>query len=255
MIRVNETKIEEKAVLEEMQYHPAESQRDAMLKAAEALIIGELLKQRARSLGFEVTSAKAQVTEEDYLDRLIAEEVHVPEANEQEIATYFEQNRSKFTTSPLLEVRHILLAAPPGEDKPRIEALALAEEIIKQLQAGGDFAGLARAHSACPSKETGGSLGQLSRGQTVPEFERIVFAAEKGLYTLPVESRYGFHVVWVERKVAGVPLSLSDVREKIRDYLNEKVRHKAIAQYIQQLIADAKIDGYDFSVSQSPLMQ
>lgn len=255
MIHVNEAVIEEKAVLEEMQYHPATSQRDAMFQAAEALIIGELLKQRAAELGLELQDANAPANDDDFLDQLIEKEVDVPEAGEQECRTYFEQNRDKFTTSPLMEAKHILLAAPPGEDKPRMEALTIAEELIKQLKAGGDFAGLAKAYSACPSKETGGSLGQLSKGQTVPEFERVVFTLEPGLYDAPVESRYGFHIVWVERKVAGLPLEFMDVREKIRDYLNEKVRHKAIAQYIHTLIAGAKIEGYDFSVSTSPLMQ
>lgn len=255
MIHVNDATIDDKTVLEEMQYHPAESQREAMFKAAEALIIGELLKQRATELGFEVTGADAPATDEDYLDKLIETEVYVPEATEENCRTYFEQNKEKFTTSPLLEVRHILLAAPPGEDKPRMEALTIAEELIRQLKAGGDFDGLAKAHSACPSKETGGSLGQISKGQTVPEFERVVFSLEQGLHDSPIESRYGFHIVWVERNVPGLPLEYQDVREKIRDYLNEKVRHKAIAQYIHTLIAGAKIEGYDFSVSTSPLMQ
>lgn len=255
MIRVNDTTIEEKSVLEEMQYHPAENQQEAMKKAAEALIIGELFKQRAQELGLKVTAANAEAAEHDFVERLIDQEVHIPEAKDEECEHYFQANRERFTTSPLLEVRHILLAAAPDDNKGRMEALALAEEVIKQLHSGGDFGGLARGHSACPSKETGGSLGQLSRGQTVPEFERIVFALEPGLHDSPVESRYGFHVVWVERKVPGQPLDYSAVKEKIRDYLNEKVRHKAIAQYIQTLIAEAQIEGYSFEVDGSPLMQ
>ena len=204
MIRVNDTTIEEKSVLEEMQYHPAESQQEAMKKAAEALIIGELFKQRARELGFKVTAPSAEAAEHDFVERLIDQEVHIPEANRRGMrALFFKPIASAFTTSPLLEVRHILLAAAPDDNKGRMEALSLAEEVIKQLQTGGDFAGLARGHSSCPSKETGGSLGQLSRGQTVPEFERVVFALEPGLHDSPVESRYGFHVVWVERKVPG----------------------------------------------------
>lgn len=255
MIYVNEATIADKAVLEEMQYHPAVSQREALFKAAETLIIGELLQQRATALGLAVTPANSKASHEDYLEQLIAADVHIPEATDAECRTYFAQNREKFTTSPLLEARHILLAASPDEDKARLEALTIAEELIKRLNQGEDFAALARAYSACPSKETGGSLGQISRGQTVPEFERVVFALEPGLQQTPVESRYGFHLVWIERKVLGLPLEFADVREKIRDYLNERVRHKAIAQYIHTLIAKAKIEGFDFTVSNSPLLQ
>ncbi|WP_241971683.1 peptidylprolyl isomerase [Aliidiomarina sanyensis] len=255
MIYVNETAIPEQAILAEMQYHPAPSQEVAMKKAAEALVIGELLKQRAQALGLKVTSAKAQAAENDYIERLIEKEVHIPAATEIECEQYFRANRERFTTSPLLEVRHILCAATPEDDKVRMEALTLAEAIIQQLQAGGDFTGLANQYSACPSKSTGGSLGQISRGQTVPEFERIVFALEPGLYDSPVETRYGFHIVWVERKIAGQLLEYAQVKEKIRDYLNEKVRHKAIAQYIQTLIGGATIEGYQFELDHSPLMQ
>lgn len=255
MIQVNHAQISDKAVMEEMQYHPAESQREAMFKAAEALIIGELLKQRATELGLHIQTEETLGKQDDYLEQLIEKEVYVPEAGMAECKTYFEQNRNKFTTSPLMEVKHILLAAAPGEDKERMEALTLAETVISLLKSGESFTALAKAHSACPSKETAGSLGQISRGQTVPEFERIVFALDPGLCESPIESRYGFHVVWVENKIAGMPLEFEQVQEKIRDYLNEKVRHKAIAQYIHTLIADADIEGYDFSVSSSPLMQ
>ena len=147
------------------------------------------------------------------------------------------------------------MAAAPEDDAARVEAKTLSEILIQQLQQGTPFVEAARTYSACPSKETGGSLGQISRGQTVPEFERQIFSAEPGLMPQGVESRYGVHVVEVMRKVPGQPLPYSAVKQKIADYLNEKVRRKAIAQYIHQLIVQANIDGYDFQLSDSPLMQ
>lgn len=255
MIKVNHAEIQERFVLEEMQYHPAISQREAMFKAAETLIIGELLKQRAQELGLEVPDDQELADGQDYLQQVIDKEVYIPEATEQECRHYFEHNRDKFSTSVLMEVRHILVSATPGNEQERMEALTIAEELIEKLKAGEDFNRLAMNHSACPSKETGGSLGQISKGQTVPEFERVVFALEPGLHESPVESRYGFHVVWIAHKVPGKALEYDLVQDKIKQYLNEKVQHKAIAQYIQTLIADASIEGYDFSVSQSPLMQ
>jgi peptidyl-prolyl cis-trans isomerase C len=71
----------------------------------------------------------------------------------------------------------------------------------------------------------------------------------------PVATRYGLHVVFIDHKVEGKALPYEAVREDIEQYLNEKVRRKAIAQYIQTLIADAEITGYDFDVSGSPLLQ
>lgn len=255
MITVNDTQIPEDKILAEMQYHPAESRREAMFKAAESLIIGELLRQRARALGLPVSDDQVESSDEDFIEALVDKEVAIPEATDQDCRQYFESNPSKFETSPLLEVKHVLLAVPKEDDAGRAEVKARADALLDILKGGADFAKLARRESACPSKDVGGGLGQISKGQTVPEFERQVFAAESGLMPRPVETRYGFHLVYIERKIPGKPMPFEPVREQIAEYLNEKVRRKAMAQYIHQLIAEARIEGYDFQVDGSPLMQ
>ncbi|CAM5224977.1 peptidylprolyl isomerase [Alishewanella longhuensis] len=159
----------------EVQYHPAESKRAATLKAAESLIIGELLRQRAKALGLTVKSELNRASDEDFLDALINRELTIPTAGDEECQQYYKLNPQRFASSPLLGVSHILLAAAPEDDKARVEAKALSEQLILKLQDGESLADLAKHYSACPSKETGGSLGQISRGQTVPEFELADF--------------------------------------------------------------------------------
>lgn len=253
MIRVNHTDITEEQVLMEMQYFPAATQRQAMLNAAQSLVIGELLRQRAAALSLpfslDETSGK-----EDYLEQLIEREVVIPQASDEECLQYFQQNPQRFKTSPLIEANHILIAAAADDAKTRVEAKLLAEQIIEQLKQQADFATLAQQFSACPSKTMGGNLGQLSRGQTVPEFERQLLSATTGLQPYPIESRYGFHVVDIKNKIDGLPLPLEAVKAKISQYLNEKVRQKAIAQYIQTLIDAATIDGYDFDTNRQSLL-
>ena len=255
MIKVNNVAIPESAILEEMQYHPAESKRQAMLKAAETLVIGEILRQRAAALGLSVADSGSLAGQDDFIEQLLERDVDMPQASDDECRHYFEKNRQRFTTSPLVELRHILVAAAPDDEQQRVESQTIAETLLAQLRAGENFAALAKQYSACPSKETGGSLGQISAGQTVPEFERQIFAAEPGLLPTPVESRYGFHIVSIERKVAGKPLPYDQVEGRIRQYLNEKVKAKATAQYIQSLIQQTGLEGFDFAVSESPLMQ
>lgn len=255
MIQVNQAVLTEQTILSEMQYHPASTQREAMIKAAESLIISELLRQRAQSLGLAVADDEDNTSDDDFLEALIAHEVAIPKATLQECEHYFQQNQKRFTSSPILEVQHILLAAEPGDDEARILAKLDAEKTIIDLMAGADFAGLALKLSACPSKNTGGDLGQISRGQTVPEFERQLLLGTVGLMTKPIETRYGFHVAKINRITPGNQLGFADVQENIASYLNEKVKRKAIAQYIQQLIADAEIDGYDFNVGNQVLVQ
>lgn len=254
-IRANNQVISGAMIAAEMQYHPAATQREALLKAAESLIIGELLRQRAKVLGLTVSADSVAASEEDFIEALLAAEVVIPEASEVECAHYYHANLPRFMSSPLLEVRHILLAYAPDDDEGRVAGKKRAEILLASLRDGADFQALARTESACPSKAVGGSLGQISRGQTVPEFERQVFTAEPGLLPRAVESRYGFHIVFIERKVSGAQLPFTAVKDTIADYLNEKVRVKAIAQYIHTLISAADIEGFDFGLSQSPLMQ
>lgn len=255
MIQVNQAVITEQTILSEMQYHPADSQREAMIAAAETLIISELLRQRAKALGLVVVGDDENTSDDDFLEALIAHEVAIPKATLKECDHYFQQNQKRFTSSPILEVQHILLAAEPSDDEGRILAKLDAEKAILDLMAGADFSELALKLSACPSKMNAGDLGQISRGQTVPEFERQLLLGTVGLMTKPIETRYGFHVAKINRITLGHQLKFADVQENITIYLNEKVKRKAIAQYIQQLIADADIEGYDFNVSNQPLVQ
>ncbi len=241
MIQVNGTEIGESEIGQEMQYHATESQRESMIKASESLIISELLKQEAAAENLDIDS------KDEYVDALINAKVDYPETTEEECKAYYQNNREKFVTPPLLDVRHILIACKKDDDTARSLGREQAEEIIGQLQGNPEsFADLAKHHSMCSSSEVGGSLGQISRGQTVPEFERQIFLCQEGLINAPIESRYGIHVVEITHREDGKQMPYEFVAEKISTYLNEKVRHKAVAQYITTLVDKANIEGFDF---------
>lgn len=250
MISVNGKPVDEGRLLAEMQYHPGESQRESMVNAGESLIIAELLRQRAENLGIDVDDG------EEFVQVLMDREVDAPLASDADCQRFYTQNPERFVSSPQVSVRHILIAADPADDVATLEAEDLARRLLKELQEDeGRFGVLAAEYSDCPSKSEQGSLGRLSRGQTVPEFERQVFRCQPGLLAQPVRSRYGFHLVFVDERKDGKALAYELVAERIAAYLNEKVRRKSIAQYIDTLIADADIEGFDFDVSASPLMQ
>jgi peptidyl-prolyl cis-trans isomerase C len=255
-ISVNGRDISAANIDSEVQYHPAATRREAMVKAAQALIIKELVIQKALLEGL-LEPSQVSDSEKEYalIDQLIEKSAPPPKATAEECQRYYQANLEKFTTSPLVEAKHILLVADPADLELRAQCKMLAEQIIQNLQSGASFAEMAAKHSMCPSKEVGGSLGQLSSGQTVPEFQRQLFAADEGLMPSPIESRFGFHVVYLERKVAGKQLPFNMVEGKINQYLDDKVHRKAVAQYIQHLIQEAEIKGFSFNGSHSPLMQ
>ena len=251
-VTVNGVAISPDDIAREVQYHPSNSPEEGVQAAAEALVIHELLLQKARELGLW----PSERSEEDVISALLQQQAVAPQASESECERYFTANQGTFCTSPLMEVSHILISAAPGDFKQRDHARQQAKGLIETLQQSPEqFATLAREFSECPSKETDGNLGQLSSGQTTPEFEQQVFGLGEGLAAHPVESRYGFHVIHVHQKIEGNPLPYEQVKERIADYLNEASQRKVISQYIEVLINEADIEGIEMAAEQSPLLQ
>jgi peptidyl-prolyl cis-trans isomerase C len=252
-ITVSGKRITERDIASEVQYHPAESLESARRKAAEALVIRELLLQEASRLAIEVDDRQ----DEACISALIEREVKTPHADEETCRRYYHAHLSRFRSPDLVEARHILFVAN-AEDQPALAAArAKAVNAIEILTQRPDrFSELARDLSACTSGKQGGNLGQLTRGSTVPEFETFLFELEPGqLCPVPIRSRYGFHVLQVLMRVEGKTLPFEAVQKKVADYLEERVWHQAVRQYIQLLIGRSEITGIELHGVSSPLVQ
>lgn len=256
IISVNGVSITPQEMALELQYHPADSREDAVYQAARALVIRELLQQRIAELGLALQVGAGENEEEAATRLLLEREVQVPQCDEATCLRYYESNRARFHSAPLLAVRHILLECAPDDAEARSLAHVQAELLLERLdQLPGSFAELAQQYSACPSKAQGGSLGQISKGQTVPELERQLFALPAGLVTKPLESRYGWHVISIDQRVEGQPLPYEAVATAIRTQLQQGVWQKALVQYLQTLIGAADIRGIHLQGADSPLVQ
>jgi peptidyl-prolyl cis-trans isomerase C len=251
-ITVNGVAIDHAAVAAETQHHPAGTPEEAAAKAASALVIRELLLQEAARFALQPdpqcdAKGRTETGPEALIRQLLEREVTVPEADAENCRRYYANNRRKFRSPDLFDAAHILFAAAPG-DAAYDAAVEKAEQMIEVLKRDpGAFDAIAREHSDCTSRQNGGRLGQVARGETVPEFETFLCNLEEGqLCPVPVKSRYGAHVLRLDRKVAGRELPFENVADRIADYLHEASWRRAVAQYIQLLAADASIDGIDF---------
>lgn len=251
MIAVNGVAIDEEAVAREIQHHPSASREDAERQAATALVVRELLLQRASARGL------SGETEEDLLAALIDAEVPVPDPTPDEVARYYRRNGLRFTSPALYEAAHIFFPARAGDGDARAEAKAKAEAVLAELLGDpGRFAQLAKAHSACSSRDQGGFLGQVSRGDTNAELDRALAAMEPGtIAPEPIESRHGYHILRLDRRAPSQQLPLERVERWIADHLRKSSRRRAIAQYLQLLAGQADIQGVELEASQSPLVQ
>jgi foldase protein PrsA len=159
---------------------------------------------------------------------------------EQDILTYYTQNQSQYGTPESRDVRHILVAVKDKDGQVDFAASkAKADEIYAQLKSGADFAALAKKESDDPgSKSLGGKL-TISKGQTVPEFDKVAFELDKGEISKPVKTQYGYHVIEALsdlRKATTTPLDKA--RATIRTTLLQQKRNEEMQAWVEDLRKD-----------------
>jgi len=220
--------------------------------ARQALAIRELLRQRAVELKLV---ADGTALDDGSLDKLLATELSVPTATRDDCERYYESHPASFRRNDIVFASHILFAIT--ERAPLALIRQKAEATLHRILAAPDtFESTAREVSNCPSAGVGGSLGQLLRGDSVPEFELPVFdAQETGVLPRLVNTRFGFHIVRIDRRVEGERLAFETVEAEIARFLSERVRHKAIQQYVTVLASRARIEGVDLGEASGPLVQ
>lgn len=258
-VRVNGAEITPEAIAQEIQHHPAPDAEGAWRAAAQALVIRELLLQRAREIGLkaepEGDEAGRTESEEDALVRaLLDEEVEPEAAGDEECRRYYEARRERFKTPDLFEVSHILIE-PEGEDADawaaaKAQARRIAEEVGDDPRA---FAEVARAVSACPSAQQDGSLGQVRRGELVPPIQAAIETLAAGeTRREPVRSRFGWHVLRLQRRIEGHVLPFEVVADKISQMLGARRWSVAAMRYVAQLAGTAEIEGISIEASADP---
>ncbi len=177
VVSVNGVVIPHDVISREAQHHPAATPIAAWTAAARALAVRELLLQEARRIAIDAAplsddEGRTETAEEASIRALVEREVSMPAPDEAACRRYYEQNLRRFRSADLYEAAHILIAASPRDRAAYAAAREKAETLTVALRAAPErFAEFALAHSACPSKAVGGNLGQLSAGDTTPEFD------------------------------------------------------------------------------------
>ncbi|WP_445620302.1 peptidylprolyl isomerase [Kushneria sp. Sum13] len=239
-IVVGDTPIDPAEIAAEMQYHGADSPESAQLAAARALVIRELLRQEAEhTLGRDVA-----MDEQDAMTTLLDQALSTPEPDDAACERYFQAHRDRFCTPPRYRVRHVLLPAAPDDQTARDEMKTLGESLLNELFEHPErFDEFALRHSACPSKESGGALGELAPGQTVKELDDALKHLPEGLHDQPLASRYGWHLVQIDQKIEGEALPLEAVVDRVRHTLREQATRRALRHYLLALAEEIGVTG------------
>jgi peptidyl-prolyl cis-trans isomerase D len=170
-----------------------------------------------------------------------------PVVSDAEVLAYYNAHQDQYQVKEQVKVRHILIAVPAGADaKTDAAAKTKAEDLLKQIKAGGNFADLASKNSDDPgSKTQGGELGWLDRGKTVPEFDKAAFTLAPGQTSDLVKTQFGYHILQVEDKKTAHLRPLAEVKPEIVPVLEQQKAGAAEQTFASSLASDAKKNGLD----------
>lgn len=150
---------------------------------------------------------------------LIADETKIGasvQSDDASLRAAYNANIDRYRTPERVHARHILIKTQekPAAEVPKLEAKA--NEILKRIKAGGDFAEIAKKESEDPgSGQNGGDLNWLTRGQTVAPFEQAMFALKPNEISNLVKTEFGFHIIQVLEKENARVKPFEEVREQL----------------------------------------
>ncbi|MEX0827347.1 MAG: peptidylprolyl isomerase, partial [Haliea sp.] len=221
----------------------------AWRKAAQALAIRALLLQEAKARGLapdpvELAPGRFETEDEARIRALLDEALTIAPVTDDAVHAEWARDPNRYRSAPLWDVSHILCACDPRDDTESAMAEARAIALLARLDGGAKGFAAAARESDCGSKASGGHLGQLGPGDTVPEFEAALRTLmEGGMTPNPVLSRHGWHIIRLNATAPGQVLPYNTVRPKIAQALEKAAWARASREFIETLAERAQISG------------
>lgn len=184
--------------------------------------------ERDKNFKKRLKEMRKQIAAEELIRKEIVEKVVVSEG---EIKEYYEKNISSFVEPERIRVRHIMTST---EEK--------AKEVLEKLNAGGDFEQIAKQYSEDPmSKEIGGDIGFIQRGEVIKEFEDAAFKLGVGEISPIIKTQFGYHIIRVDEKVEQRQKGFEEVKNEIKSKILLEKQRKAFDEMMEVLRGKTKI--------------
>jgi peptidyl-prolyl cis-trans isomerase D len=226
------------------QIHPSEAELKAFYEKNKQTYVNSIPEQRkVRYILIDTgkLAAEVKVTPDD-------------------LQRYYNEHMDEYRVPEQVEVRHILIKTPPPGPDGKVDPKAVeaakqkAEDVLKQVHAGADFAKLAEKDSQdTASAKNGGSLGWIQRGQTVPEFEKVAFSLPKGSTSGIVQTSYGFHIIHVDDKQDAHLKPLSEVAAQITPLIAQDKATQSAQNLADSVESAARSQGMEKAAAQNKL--
>ena len=201
----------------------------------------QMLAQRKLTLEQVKSDARQDMAISKLIETEIASKIAV---KPDQVTDFYAKNPDQFKQGESVRASHILISVPKGADAAtKAQARTKAEQVLKEVKAGKDFAALATQYSGDPgSAAKGGDLGFFQQGQMVGPFNDVAFSLAPGTVSDLVETDFGFHIIKVAEKKAGRTIPLEEVKPQVEQYLEQMNRQEQTDAFVNGLKAKGKIE-------------
>lgn len=213
------------------------------------IVQGMVLSKIAKDQGFdkrpdikeEIELMLNDLIASEYLKKEVVGKINV---TEEDMKLYYKTHEEEFKTPEMVRARHILIKvnrSASEEEKKR--AREKAEDILKRIKTGEEFAKLASEFSDDPgSKNKGGDLGFFPKGRMVPDFEKVAFSLKPGEVSDIVETPFGFHIIKVEERKDSVLEPYEKIKDKVKERVFNDFRKARVDEFIEKAMKDAGVE-------------
>ncbi len=203
-----------------------EKKIDARLKQIKQQYFGgdeKKYKTALKAQGLSETDVRLDIRQRLLSEQILAKVAKDVKVTDADLQKYYDSHKKQYVTSETRDVRHILVTKKP-----------LAETIYKQLKAGGDFAKLAKKYSKDPGSASQGGKLTVSKGQTVPPFDKAAFSLKTKEISQPVHTQYGYHIIQPLSEIKpSKTTALKDVKESIRQQLTQTKKNDKMRTWVK----------------------
>jgi peptidyl-prolyl cis-trans isomerase D len=227
-------------VREEFRRENEKIKLDYVLIKPEDLLSKVEISDAELSAYFDKNKAKYVVPERrtvDYALLTLAQLRQRADVTEDEEKIYYQNNINQYKLEDRAHVAHILFKTVGMTDAEAAEVKKKAEDVLNKAKHGGNFGDLAKQYSEDSTKDKGGDLGWIVRGQTVPEFENAAFSLPKGSISDLVKTQYGFHIIQVIDRETARTQTFDEVKASILNQLQQD-KAEQLGENLSTQIAD-----------------
>lgn len=191
----------------------------------------EYFNQTLDGYGLTLDDVKEDLKANIQIEKLLEREITI---SEEEMENYFEENKEAFAQQEQVQARHILVAS---EDT--------AKEVKEKLSAGEDFTEMAKEYSTdTDTKDSGGELGFIFKGQMVVEFEETAFSLEVGETSDPVKTEYGYHIINVEDKKEAKAAKYEECKAEIKEILLDQKMQTEYSSWLEKKYEEYEVENF-----------